>query len=63
MKFNSYPTVNKFLAPILVVVALFGSYVVAQATGFWAVSGKEMIDLSNMTPAPISELDDTGANY
>jgi hypothetical protein len=49
MKFNNYPTVNKFLAPILVVVALFGSYVVAQATGFWAVSGKEMIDLSNMT--------------
>jgi hypothetical protein len=49
MKFNSYPSVNKFLAPVLVMVALIGSYVVAQATGFWAVSGKEMIDLGNMT--------------
>jgi hypothetical protein len=48
MKFDSYPTVNKYIAPILVMVTLFGSYVVAQATGFWAVSGKEMIDLGNM---------------
>jgi hypothetical protein len=49
MKFDSYPTVNKLIAPILVLAALVGSYVVAQATGFWAVSGKEMIDLGNMT--------------
>ena len=49
MKFDSYPTVNKFLAPILVLLAMFGSYAVAQATGFWAVSGKEMIDLGNLT--------------
>jgi hypothetical protein len=49
MKFDSYPTVNKFLLPILVLAALLGSYVVAQATGFWAVSGKAMIDLENLT--------------
>jgi hypothetical protein len=49
MKFESYPKVNKFLAPILVLAALFGSYVVAQATGFWSVSGKDMIDLESMT--------------
>ena len=49
MKFESYPTVNRFLAPILVLAALFGSYAIAQATGFWAVSGKEMIDPGGMT--------------
>jgi hypothetical protein len=49
MKFDSYPTVNKFLLPILVLAALLGSYVVAQATGFWAVSGKAMVDLENLT--------------
>ena len=49
MKFDSYPTMNKYLMPILVLVALLGSYVVAQAAGFWAVSGKAMIDLENLT--------------
>ena len=49
MKFSSYPTVNKFLMPILVLAALLGSYVVAQATGFWVVSGKAMIDVENLT--------------
>jgi hypothetical protein len=49
MKFDSYPTLNKFLMPILVLAALLGSYLVAQATGFWAVSGKAMLDLENLT--------------
>ncbi len=46
---TSYPTVNKFLMPILVLAALLGSYLVAQATGFWVVSGKAMIDVENLT--------------
>lgn len=41
-------TVNKFLMPALVIVTLLGSVVVANATGDWSVSGREMIDTQNL---------------
>jgi hypothetical protein len=45
--------VNRFLMPIIVIVALLGTTFVAQAAGFWSTSGKTSIDLNNMTAADI----------
>ena len=45
--------VNRFLMPIIVIVALLGTTFVAQAVGFWSTSGKDSIDLENMTSADI----------
>ena len=41
--------VNKYLVPAVMVIALLGSVLVAKATGRWIVSGKQMIDVENMT--------------
>ncbi len=41
--------VNPFLIPILVIVALLGSSLIAQAGGFWATSGRTSVDMENMT--------------
>jgi hypothetical protein len=45
--------VNRFLMPIIVIVALLGTTFIAQAAGFWSTSGKDSIDLENMTAADI----------
>jgi hypothetical protein len=45
--------VNRFLMPIVVIVALLGTTLIAQAAGFWSTSGKDSIDLENMTPVDI----------
>ena len=45
--------VNRFLMPIIVIVALLGTTFIAQAAGFWSTSGKDSIDLDNMTSADI----------
>lgn len=41
-------TVNRFLLPALVLVALFSSYLVGKATGLWQVSGRAMLKGSGM---------------
>ena len=41
--------VNKYLLPIVTILALFGAVGFAKATGFWAVTGKGMVDLENLT--------------
>ncbi len=45
--------VNRFLIPIIVIVALLGTTLMAQAAGFWSTSGKDSIDLENMSAADI----------
>ena len=41
--------VHKLLMPVVVLVAFLGSIVLAKATGQWIVSGKQMIDMENLT--------------
>lgn len=41
-------TVNRFLLPAFVLVALFGSYLVGKATGLWQVSGRAMVESGGM---------------
>jgi len=45
--------VNRFLMPIIVIVALLGTTLIAQAAGFWSTSGKDSTDLENMSAADI----------
>jgi hypothetical protein len=45
--------VNRFLMPIIVILALLGTTLIAQAAGFWSTSGKTSVDLNNMTAADI----------
>jgi hypothetical protein len=45
--------VNRFLMPVIVIVALLGTTFIAQAAGFWSTSGKDSIDLESMTAADI----------
>jgi hypothetical protein len=45
--------VNRFLMPIIVIVALLGTTLIAQAVGFWSTSGKDSTDLENMSAADI----------
>ena len=45
--------VNRFLMPVIVLVALLGTTFIAQAAGFWSTSGKDSIDLEYMTAADI----------
>jgi hypothetical protein len=45
--------VNPFLMPIILVVALFGTVLVAQAAGVWATSGKTAINMEKMAPADL----------
>ncbi|MCB9117690.1 MAG: hypothetical protein H6639_22300 [Caldilineaceae bacterium] len=40
--------VNKWFVPVLAVALLLGTVGVAQATGWWIVSGKSMVDAQNM---------------
>lgn len=41
--------VNPFLVPIIVIAALLGSTLIAQAGGFWSTSGRTSVNLENMT--------------
>jgi hypothetical protein len=41
--------VNPFLVPIIVIAALLGSSLIAQAGGFWSTSGRTSVDVDNMT--------------
>ena len=41
--------VNKWLLPILALVLLLGTVGIAQAAGWWVVSGREMVDLAQLT--------------
>lgn len=45
--------VNPFLVPIIVIAALLGSSLIAQAGGFWSTSGRTAIDPATMTAADI----------
>ncbi len=45
--------VNHFLLPLIVIVALLGTTLIAQAVGFWSTSGKDSIDLENTSAADI----------
>ena len=42
-------TVNRYLVPILAIVLLLGTVGVAELTGNWIVSGKELINVEQMT--------------
>lgn len=41
--------VNPFLVPIIVIAALLGSTLIAQAGGFWSTSGRTSVNLDNLT--------------
>ena len=45
--------VNRFLMPGLLVAALLGTALVAQAAGLWSTSGRDTVDVTHMTPADI----------
>src|SRR5512144_1135646 len=45
--------VNRFLMPAIVIVALLGTTLMAQAAGFWSTSGRDSTDLQNMSAADI----------
>jgi hypothetical protein len=45
--------VNRFLMPVIVIVALLGTSLVAQAAGFWSTSGRTSVDLESMTAADL----------
>ena len=45
--------VNRFFMPVIVIVVLLGTTLIAQAAGFWSTSGKDSIDLENMSAADI----------
>jgi hypothetical protein len=39
---------NRFLLPAVMLVALFGSYMIGKATGLWQVSGRAMVESDGM---------------
>ena len=45
--------VNRFVLPIVIIVALLGTALAAQAAGLWSTSGRDTTNLANMTPADI----------
>lgn len=42
-------SVNKYVVPLLAIVLFLGTVGIAQATGNWIVSGKQMVDPGNLT--------------
>ena len=42
-------TVNKYWMPALVILALFGTIGIAQATGAWVSTGKELVENKALT--------------
>lgn len=45
--------VNPFWMPILLIVALLGTVVAAQAMGKWSISGRDNVDVTKLTPADL----------
>lgn len=45
--------VNRYLIPVIVIVGLLGTVIVAQALGLWATSGRASVNLDSLTPADI----------
>jgi hypothetical protein len=45
--------VNPFVAPIVIIAALFGTVFTAQALGVWSVSGRTAINPDSLTPADL----------
>ncbi len=45
--------VNRFVMPIIVIVALLSTMLMAQAAGSWSTSGKDSVDLETLTSADI----------
>ncbi len=45
--------VNRFLMPLIVIVALLGTTLIAQTMGFWSTRGKDSVELENMAAADI----------
>ena len=45
--------VNQFWIPILLIVALLGTVIAAQAMGKWSVSGRDSVDVTKLTPADL----------
>ena len=45
--------VNRFVLPIVIIVTLLGTALVAQAAGLWSTSGRTAVDVGNMTPADL----------
>jgi len=45
--------VNRFVLPIVIIMALLGTALVAQGAGLWSTSGRDTTDLANMTPADL----------
>ncbi len=45
--------VSRFLMPLIVIVALLGTALIAQAAGLWSTSGRASTDLQSMTAADI----------
>ncbi len=45
--------VNRYLMPLIVLVGLLGTVIVAQALGLWATSGRASVNLDSLTPADI----------
>lgn len=42
-------TVNKYLMPLLVIASLFVSVVIAKAAGVWSISGKQLLDVQQLS--------------
>ncbi len=45
--------INPFWMPILLIVALFGTVFTAQAMGNWSISGRDSVDMTQLTPSDI----------
>jgi hypothetical protein len=46
-------SVNRYLIPLIVVGALLGSVLLAGATGFWSITGRDSTDLGQLGPDDI----------
>ena len=44
---------NRFFMPLIVIVALLGTTLIAQVAGFWSTSGRTAIDSASMTAADL----------
>lgn len=40
---------NRYFLPILLILSILGSYAVAKASGYWSVSGKQIIDTESLS--------------
>lgn len=40
---------NRYLLPLMLILSILGSYAVAEASGYWSVSGKQTIDTENLS--------------